>query len=140
MFRRNMTLLNIDLSSNPGYSDNIQKRLIIKLAKNIKNLYIKFKKGEIDGEEFENYKKYINSKLFFKIDIPEDVVENYNSNNKNKILDDDDDLNIEKYNNNKKENGMVIKDSNVNNNEIKIKNNILNKMKKMKKIKNQKKN
>ena len=129
MLRRNMTLLNIDLSSNPGYSDNIQKRLIIKMAKNIKNLYIKFKKGEIDGEEFENYKKYINSKLFFKIDIPEDVVENYNSNNKNKILDDDDDLNIEKYNNNKKENGMVIKDSNVNNNEIKIKNNILNKNK-----------
>ena len=116
MLRRNMTLLNIDLSSNPGYSDNIQKRLIIKMAKNIK-------------EEFENYKKYINSKLFFKIDIPEDVVENYNSNNKNKILDDDDDLNIEKYNNNKKENGMVIKDLNVNNNEIKIKNNILNKNK-----------
>ena len=129
MLRRNMTLLNIDLSSNLGYSDNIQKRLIIKMAKNIKNLYIKFKKGEIDGEEFENYKKYINSKLFFKIDIPEDVVENYNSNNKNKILDDDDDLNIEKYNNNKKENGMVIKDLNDNNNEIKIKNNILNKNK-----------
>ena len=134
MLRRNMTLLNIDLSNNPGFSDNIQKRLIIKMAKNIKNLYIKYKKDEIDGEEFENYKKYINSKLFFKIDIPEDVAENYKSSNMNKILDDDDDLIFEKdvnnINSNKKENGMVLKDKNiVSNKDNKINNNILNKNK-----------
>ena len=125
MLRRNMTLLNIDLSSNPGYNDNIQKRLIIKMSKNIKNLYIKYKQNEIDGEEFEEYKKYINSALFFKIDIPEDVVENYNTNNLNKIPEDD--LNIE---NNNKENGMVLKDVHVNNNiNILNKNNLVNKNK-----------
>jgi len=124
MLRRNMTLLNIDLSSNPGYSDNIQKRLIIKMSKNIKNLYIKYKKDEIDGEEFENYKKYINSKLFFKIDIPEEVVENYKSNNLNKIFDDD--LYIDEKDN-KKENGMVKTDINYSNDKN-INNNIKNKI------------
>ena len=118
MLRRNMTLLNIDLTSNKGYNDNIQKRLIIKMSKNIKNLYIKYKNNEIDEKEFEEYKKYINSSLFFKIDIPEDVVQNYNNDNFNKITEDNTN-NINKNivnKDNNKENGMVLKELKNNNN------------------------
>ena len=133
MLRRNMTLLNIDLKSNPGYNDNVQKRLIIKMSKNIKNLYNKYKNGEFSIEEFENYKKFINSSLFFNIDIPEDVIENYN--NLNKITEDNGNMknNNIKVNNaedNDKENGMVLKEAknenNVksNNDKISKKNNI----------------
>ena len=118
MLRRNMTLLNIDLTSNKGYNDNIQKRLIIKMSKNIKKLYIKYKNNEIDEKEFEEYKKYINSSLFFKIDIPEDVVQNYNNDNFNKITEDNTN-NINKNivnKDNNKENGMVLKELKNNNN------------------------
>ena len=116
MLRKNMTLLNIDLKSNPGYNDNIQKRLIIKMSKNIKNLYIKYKNNEIDGNEFESYKKYINSSLFFNVDIPEDIVENYNSFNSDKIPEDNgnnsNNVNINSTEDNNKENGMVLKNKN----------------------------
>ena len=108
MLRRNMTLLNIDLKSNPGYNENVQKRLIIKMSKNIKNLYLKFKNKEITREDFENYKKFINSSLFFNIEIPEDVVDNYK--NINKITEDIENDNNIKIKDNHKENGMAIKD------------------------------
>ena len=123
MLRRNMTLLNIDLSSNKGYNDNIQKRLIIKMSKNIKNLYIKYKKKEIDEQEFEEYKKYINSSLFFKIDVPEDVVQNYNNDNLNNIIEDNtNNINKNIIKDNNKENGMVLKELK-NDNNININNN-----------------
>ena len=129
MLRKNMTLLNIDLKSNPGYNDNIQKRLIIKMSKNIKNLYIKYKNNEIDGNEFESYKKYINSSLFFNVDIPEDIVENYNSFNSDKIPEDNgnnsNNVNINSTEDNNKENGMVLKNKN-NENNININNKIIN--------------
>ena len=118
MLRRNMTLLNIDLKSNPGFNDNIQKRLIIKMSKNIKNLYLKYKNNEMSGEDFEKYKKFINSSLFFNIDIPEEVIDNYNSNNLNKITEDNG-TNIDnkiKNDNKNKENGMVLKEVNNENN------------------------
>ena len=123
MLRRNMTLLNIDLKSNPGYNENVQKRLIIKMSKNIKNLYSKFKNNEISEQDFENYKKFINSSLFFNIEIPEDVVDNYN--HINKITEDIENDNNIKIKDNNKENGMVLKDLNEENNINK--NNIKNK-------------
>ena len=123
MLRRNMTLLNIDLKSNPGYNENVQKRLIIKMSKNIKNLYSKFKNNEISEQDFENYKKFINSSLFFNIEIPEDVVDNYK--NINKITEDIENDNNIKIKDNNKENGMVLKDLNEENNINK--NNIKNK-------------
>ena len=118
MLRRNMTLLNIDLKSNPGFNDNIQKRLIIKMSKNIKNLYLKYKNNEMSGEDFEKYKKFINSSLFFNIDIPEDIIDNYDINNLNKITEDNgNSININIKNDNKtKENGMVLKEVNNENN------------------------
>ena len=118
MLRKNMSLLNIDLKGNPGYNDNIQKRIIIKMSKNIKNLYNKFQDKEISVEEFESYKKYINSSMFFNIDIPEDIVENYNNNVMNKLNENDDnnDINVKNIADNNKENGMVLKNEKKENN------------------------
>ena len=79
MLRRNMTLLNIDLRDNPGYDDNIKKRLIMKMSKNIRNLYIQFKANVYTENEFQNYKRFIDTS-FFDLDIPDDVVEYYNNN------------------------------------------------------------
>ena len=79
MLRRNMTLLNIDLRDNPGYDDNIKKRLIMKMSKNIRNLYMQFKANVYTENEFQNYKRFIDTS-FFDLDIPDDVVEYYNNN------------------------------------------------------------
>ena len=79
MLRRNMTLLNIDLRENPGHDENIKTRLIMKMSKNIRNLYIQFKSKVYTEEEFQNYKKFIDTS-FFDLDIPEEIVEFYNNN------------------------------------------------------------
>ncbi len=79
MLRRNMTLLNIDLRDNPGYDDNIKTRLIMKMSKNIRNLYIQFKAKVYTDKEFQNYKKFIDTS-FFDLDIPEEIIEFYNNN------------------------------------------------------------
>ena len=79
MLRRNMTLLNIDLRDNPGYDDNIKTRLIMKMSKNIRNLYMQFKSNVYTEKEFQNYKKFIDTS-FFDLDIPEEIIEFYNSN------------------------------------------------------------
>ena len=79
MLRRNMTLLNIDLRDNPGYDDNIKIRLIMKMSKNIRNLYMQFKAGVYTEDEFQNYKRFIDTS-FFDLDIPDEVVEFYNNN------------------------------------------------------------
>ena len=86
-------------------------------------MYSKFKNNEISEQDFENYKKFINSSLFFNIEIPEDVVDNYN--HINKITEDIENDNNIKIKDNNKENGMVLKDLNEENNINK--NNIKNK-------------
>ena len=79
MLRRNMTLLNIDIRDNPGYDDNIKTRLIMKMSKNIRNLYVQFKSKVYTEKEFQNYKKFIDTS-FFDLDIPEEIIELYNNN------------------------------------------------------------
>ena len=79
MLRRNMTLLNIDLRDNPGYDENIKIRLVMKMSKNIHNLYIQFKNKKYTETEFQNYKRFIDTS-FFDLDIPEEIVEFYNDN------------------------------------------------------------
>ena len=86
MLRRNLTLLNIDLRNNPGYDENIKTRLIMKMSKNIRNLYIQFKNKIYTEKEFQNFKKFIDTS-FFDLDIPEEIVEFYN-NNLQKITED----------------------------------------------------
>ena len=79
MMRKNLHILTIDLRGNPGYDNTIHSRLVMKMSKNIRYLYQQYKKEEYTGEEFENFKKYIDAS-FFDVDIPEDVVEFYNEN------------------------------------------------------------
>lgn len=79
MLRKNMALLNIDLRFNPGYDDNIKKRLVMKMSKNIRYLSLQYKKGVYTEEEYKNLKKYINPS-FFNDNIPKEIVQYYNNN------------------------------------------------------------
>lgn len=79
MLRRNITLLNVNLRDNPGYDDNIETRLVMKISKNIRNLYIQFKNDKFTEEEFQSLKRFIDTS-FFDLDIPEEIVELYNNN------------------------------------------------------------
>ena len=86
------------------------------MSKNIKNLYLNFKSNKITSEEFEYFKKFINSSLFFTVNIPEEVVESYN-NNIYKIPEDNNNIDDNNIN---KENGMVLKNREENDNINKI--------------------
>ena len=109
MLRRNMTLLNIDLRNNPGYDDNIKTRLVMKMSKNIRNLYIQYKNKVFSEFEFENFKRFIDTS-FFDLDIPEEIVELYN-NNLQKISE-------ASLNNNLNINNKLLKESNLNNKNV----------------------
>ena len=79
MMRKNLSLLTIDLRSNPGYDDDIHHRLVIKMSKNIRYLFQQYKLGEYTEDEFEQLKEFIDIS-FFDVDIPQNVVEFYNNN------------------------------------------------------------
>ena len=79
MMRKNLSLLTIDLRSNPGYDEDIHHRLVIKMSKNIRYLFQQYKLGEYTEEEFEQLKEFIDIS-FFDVDIPQNVVEFYNNN------------------------------------------------------------
>ena len=112
MLRRNITLLNVNLRDNPGYDDNIETRLVMKISKNIRNLYIQFKNDKFTEEEFQSLKRFIDTS-FFDLDIPEEIVELYN-NNLQKIT--------EGNNINENINNKIIKDK------LNNKNNVINKV------------
>ena len=112
MLRRNITLLNVNLRDNPGYDDNIETRLVMKISKNIRNLYIQFKNDKFTEEEFQSLKRFIDTS-FFDLDIPEEIVEIYN-NNLQKIT--------EGNNINENINNKIIKDK------LNKKNNVINKV------------
>ncbi len=79
MMRKNLSLLTIDLRSNPGYDEDIHHRLVIKMSKNIRYLFQQYKLGEYTEDEFEQLKEFIDIS-FFDVDIPQNVVEFYNNN------------------------------------------------------------
>ena len=56
--RKNNTLLILDLRNNPGYDENINSRLVMKMSKNMHILY-EYQNGAFTEEEFENLKDYI---------------------------------------------------------------------------------
>ena len=70
--RKNKTMLNIDLTGNPGYTDNVKKRLTLKLIENIKSMRAK----GYTGEDLAFYSQFIDYSLF-DVEIPETVVEWY---------------------------------------------------------------
>ena len=79
IMRKNNVILNIDLQNNPGYDEDIHTRIVMKMSKNIKILYSKYLNDEFREEEFNEIKGFINQS-FFDVDIPEKIIEVYNSN------------------------------------------------------------
>ena len=79
MLRKNNTLLTVDLRENPGYDDSINPRIVMKMSKNIRNLYSQYQEGKYTEEEFEYLKGFIDIS-FFDVDIPQEIVEYYNTN------------------------------------------------------------
>ena len=79
IMRKNNVLLNIDLQNNPGYDEEIHARIVMKMSKNIKILYSRYLNDEFRDDEFNEIKGFINQS-FFDVDIPEKIIEVYNSN------------------------------------------------------------
>ena len=123
MMRKNLSLLTIDLRSNPGYDEDIHHRLVIKMSKNIRYLFQQYKLGEYTEDEFEQLKEFIDIS-FFDVDIPQNVVEFYNNNLPQTTNDiDDKEENDESYEEHKKNFKTEIDTDKIN----KIKNKIFNK-------------
>ena len=123
MMRKNLSLLTIDLRSNPGYDEDIHHRLVIKMSKNIRYLFQQYKLGEYTEEEFEQLKEFIDIS-FFDVDIPQNVVEFYNNNLPQTTNDNDDkEENDESFEEYKKDVKTEIDANKIN----KIKNKIFNK-------------
>ena len=78
MMRKNNCLLTVDLQNNPGYDEEIHARIVMKMSKNIKQLYINFMNGEYEKEEFENLKEFVDIS-FFDVDIPQEIIQIYNN-------------------------------------------------------------
>lgn len=79
IMRKNTILLNIDLKNNPGYDEEIHARIVMKMSKNIKILYSNYLNDEFSEDEFNEIKGFINQS-FFDVDIPEKIIDVYNSN------------------------------------------------------------
>ena len=116
MLRKNMGLLNIDLRHNPGYDDNVKKRLVMKMSKNIRYLSSQFKNGVYTEEEYKKLKKYINPS-FFNDNIPKEIAQFYNKNLQSNILNSFLNINTEtskdrsnSKNKNKNNNNKVVSD------------------------------
>ena len=79
MMRKNNTLLTVDLRENIGYDEFINPRIVMKMSKNIKYLYSQYQNGQYTEEEFQYLKGFIDIS-FFDVDIPQEIVEYYNTN------------------------------------------------------------
>ena len=108
MLRKNNSLLNVDLRNNPGYDEEINVRMIMKMSKNIKILNESFNEGEIDENVFNKFKNFVDPD-FFNVDVPKNIRDNYNSKFET--------ISLENENNKK-----VFDDYNNNNNNLKSKN------------------
>ena len=80
MMRKNLSILTIDLRENPGYDEDIHHRLVLKMSKNIRNLFQQYKMEKYTEDEFEQLKEFIDIS-FFDVNIPKNVVDLYNNNN-----------------------------------------------------------
>ena len=59
--RKNSSIVNLDLTNNPGFTDQIKKRLVLKLIKNIKNL----KNLNYSQAELHYINQFIDFNLFY---------------------------------------------------------------------------
>ena len=89
MMRKNLSLLTIDLRSNPGYDEDIHHRLVIKMSKNIRYLFQQYKLGEYTEDEFEQLKEYWIKEI--EENAPSDIilaiVANKSDNYQNELVD-----------------------------------------------------
>ena len=111
MLRKNNTLLTVDLRENPGYDEFINPRIVMKMSKNIKYLYSQYQNSQYTEEEFEYLKGFIDIS-FFDVDIPQEIVEYYNTN----VQQTSDENNLNLMNNN------IQNTQNINNENININN------------------
>jgi hypothetical protein len=95
----------VDLRNNPGYDEEINVRMIMKMSKNIKFLNESFNEGAIDENAFNKFKKFVDPD-FFNVDVPKNIRDNYNS----------------KFETISLENDKKVFDDNNNNNKLKSKN------------------
>ena len=135
MMRKNNTLLTVDLRENSGYDEFINPRIVMKMSKNIKFLYSQYQNGQYTDEEFEYLKGFIDIS-FFDVDIPQEIVEYYNTNvqqttdangkNDNIIKNNLQNINNQNENINNSNNLKINIPNNINNNKVNnINNNII---------------
>ena len=139
MMRKNNCLLTVDLQNNPGYDEEIHARIVMKMSKNIKQLYINFMNGEYEKEEFENLKEFVDIS-FFDVDIPQEIIQIYNNeiSGNNEEIEDKNNNNNNNNNNNQDED--VIQEENEEDNNSKLQNSTTqNNLKNSKNNSNQKK-
>ena len=135
MMRKNNILLTVDLRENSGYDEFINPRIVMKMSKNIKFLYSQYQNGQYTDEEFEYLKGFIDIS-FFDVDIPQEIVEYYNTNiqqttdasskNDNIIKNNLQNINNQKENINNSNNLNINIPNNINNNKVNnINNNVI---------------
>lgn len=78
MLRKNTAILNFDLKDNPGYDPEIHARMVMKMSKNIQYLNQQVINNQFTIEEFNEMKQFINLS-FFNVDIPDEIINMYNS-------------------------------------------------------------
>jgi hypothetical protein len=93
VLRKNLTVLNLDLRQNPGYrlDDNLHKRLVLKLSKNIKHLHNQHMEGIFNNEEYKNLKNFVKYE-FFNVEVPHHIIEMYSVGNIESKIDARDDM------------------------------------------------
>jgi hypothetical protein len=75
--RRNGTLLNLDIKDNYGYNENIHKRILVKISRNIKAQFKNFNEHGIGYCKDNDYLKDFINYEFFNVEIPQEFVEKY---------------------------------------------------------------
>jgi len=75
--RRNSTLLNLDIRENYGYNENIHKRILLKISRNVKMQFKNFNNFGIGFSKDNQYLKGFLNLEFFNVEIPDEIVERF---------------------------------------------------------------
>lgn len=77
--RKNFTLISLDLRQNYGYNENVHKRILVKISRNIKNQFKSLSEDALDSSKENEYLKQFINYEFFNFEIPHEFVERYNN-------------------------------------------------------------
>lgn len=75
--RRNCTLLNLDIRENYGYNENIHKRILVKISRNVKMQFKNFNEFGIGCSKDNEYLKGFVDFGFFNVEIPQEVLDRF---------------------------------------------------------------